>query len=244
MLSKGTTALDKSPCAAAVASYTQPKHEERPRGISCMAPAVLTLRRCPLQAAVKHLDDAHDQVDLVIATALRERKPVRQPDSDCSAPQQSLLTRCETFENSHRVSRGSSSLGSSEGFFGRRNLMVMFGGKGVHQHRVQSGRRDAPHLHGGAHPLRHLPQGALARSLELLHQATSRCLPGPQCLSDGRAKTCTLIGAQPVVATCLRVMAGFPTTFVLRTLSPLLGRVRSWLSSCLCPAFKFEPHAV
>ena len=29
------------------------------------------------QAAVKHLDDAHDQVDLVIATALRERKPVR-----------------------------------------------------------------------------------------------------------------------------------------------------------------------
>ena len=28
------------------------------------------------QAAVKHLDDAHDQLDLVIATALRERKPV------------------------------------------------------------------------------------------------------------------------------------------------------------------------
>ena len=28
------------------------------------------------QAAVKHLDDAHDQVDLVIATALRERRPV------------------------------------------------------------------------------------------------------------------------------------------------------------------------
>ena len=25
---------------------------------------------------MKHLDDAHDQLDLVIATALRERKPV------------------------------------------------------------------------------------------------------------------------------------------------------------------------
>ena len=32
--------------------------------------------RPTLQAAVKHLDDAHDQLDLVIATALRERKPV------------------------------------------------------------------------------------------------------------------------------------------------------------------------
>ena len=29
---------------------------------------------------MKHLDDAHDQVDLVIATALRERKPVRQSE--------------------------------------------------------------------------------------------------------------------------------------------------------------------
>ncbi len=43
----------------------------------CIWSRPYTLRSCiPAQAAVKHLDDAHDQLDLVIATALRERKPV------------------------------------------------------------------------------------------------------------------------------------------------------------------------
>ncbi len=47
------------------------------------------------QAAVKHLDDAHDQVDLVIATALRERKPVRQsPTQALLVPAIALHIRC------------------------------------------------------------------------------------------------------------------------------------------------------
>jgi len=46
---------------------------------------------------VKHLDDAHDQVDLVIATALRERKPVRQSKMHTvSLPATASRKKCES----------------------------------------------------------------------------------------------------------------------------------------------------